>query len=142
MKQSRKLFAFALLACACLGARADVMAQWTSIAVDAARDARVSSAAAERGLALVNEAMRAAAGARDGNGNGNGNGNGSSAGHERSDAAAAVAAFAVLEALYPDQRDNLEARLAVTFSRIPETDAKAEGAAAGRRIASELLRAR
>jgi hypothetical protein len=138
MKQSRKLFAFALLACACLGVRADVTAQWTSIAIDAARDARVSNAAAERGLALVNEAMRAAAGARDGNGNGNG----SSAGHERSDAAAAVAAFAVLEALYPDQRDNLEARLAVTFSRIPETDAKAEGAAAGRRIASELLRAR
>jgi hypothetical protein len=140
MKSTRKLFAFALLACACLGARADVMANWTSIAVDAARDARVSTATAERGLALVNEAMRAAAGVRDGNGNGNGNG--SPAGHERSDAAAAVAAFVVLESLYPDQRDDLEARLAVTFSRIPETDAKAEGAAAGRRIASELLRAR
>lgn len=37
-------------------------------------------------------------------------------------------------------REELERRLAITFSRIPETDAKAEGAALGRVIAVELLR--
>jgi hypothetical protein len=53
----------------------------------------------------------------------------------------AVAAFAVLEHLYPDQRDSLEAQLAVSFSHIPETAAKAEGAAIGRTLANEILAA-
>lgn len=134
----RTLVAAVSLAVASLGAIADVTVQWTSIAADTIRDAKQPSAAAERSLGTVMEAIAAAK--RSGNGSSNGNG-GSAADSERRDAAVAVAAFAVLESLYPDQRESLDARLAVTFSYIPETDAKAEGAAMGRRIATELLRA-
>lgn len=122
------------LALAALSARADVAAQWTSIATETVRQALEAPAAAQRGLAAVREAMSAV---RAG-----GNGNGSSAADDqRRDSATAVAAFAVLEALYPAQREALEAQLAVTFSHIPETAAKAEGAALGRRIATDVVRA-
>ena len=61
---------------------------------------------------------------------------------EVSVAAVAIAAFVVLEQLYPDQREELESRLAISFSHVPEIDAKAEGAALGRKVASEMLTAR
>lgn len=58
---------------------------------------------------------------------------------DRIAAAIAVAAFVALEHIAPDQREELESRLAVTFSRIPENDGKAEGAAIGRRATLEIL---
>lgn len=62
----------------------------------------------------------------------------SGAAAQRRDAAVAVAAVAVLQHLYRDQRESLETRLAVSFSRSPETAAKVEGAAIGRRVANEF----
>ena len=121
---------------AALPTRADVTAKWSSIAADAVRAARENPASADRSLAAVRDAMAAARGS----GNGNGNGHVSAADSERRDAAQSVAAFAVLEALYPEQRENFEMELAIAFSRIPETAAKAEGAALGRRIAAETIR--
>lgn len=114
-----------------LAARADVTAEWAAIAASSAQEARQSPQAAARSLRTVQEAIaKAAAAARNGS-------PGSTA--ERHDAAVAVAAFAVLEHLYPDQRENLEARLAVSFSRIPESAAKADGAAIGRMVTNEML---
>lgn len=126
------------IALACFAAYADVSAEWRSIAAHTIRNARASPDASERDLAIVMHAMAAAQ--RGANGQSNGSGRPSWA--EGQDAAVAVAAFAVLEALYPDQREDLESRLAITFSHIPETAAKAEGASLGRRTAQEALRAR
>lgn len=139
MKRSAALLAALALAFVTSAARADATARWTAIAADTARHAQADPVAAERVLAVVREAMATARSAGNGNGNGDGD---PAAGTESRDAAVAVAAFAVLETLYPAQRENLEAELAITFSRIPETDAKAQGAAHGRRIAAELLRRR
>lgn len=115
-----------------LAARADVTAEWAAIAASSAQEARQSPQAAARSLRTVQEAIAKAAAAAARNGS-----PGSTA--ERHDAAVAVAAFAVLEHLYPDQRENLEARLAVSFSRIPESAAKADGAAIGRMVTNEML---
>jgi len=84
----------------------------------------------------VREAVAAAAAqARNGNFGGK---EVSGAAAQRRDAAVAVAAVAVLQHLYRDQRESLETRLAVSFSRSPETAAKVEGAAIGRRVADEF----
>jgi hypothetical protein len=144
MSKCRKmLFAAALLAFLS-GARADVSEQWTSIALETLRDARAVPEAADRRLATVGQAIIRALAATAASANGNGNENGAgglAAQRQRRDAAVAVAAFAVLESLYPEQREQLETRLALAFSYIPETLAKAEGAALGRRIANEVLAA-
>jgi hypothetical protein len=138
----RLALACAVLTLSSLAARADVAEQWMSIARETIRASPRPAAVAQANLASVRDALDAVA--RSGNGHTNGNGNGhsdglSKAASERKDAGVAVAAFAVLESLYPEQREELESRLAVTFSRIPETDAKAEGAVLGRRIAGEIL---
>ena len=141
MKDSPRLLVLGLaIALASLSVRADVTVQWTSIAAETLRHAQEGAVAAERSLAAVRHAMTTARSSENGNGNGNGNGHGGSAAEsQRRDAAVAVAAFAVLETLYPAQREALETQLAVTFSHIPETAAKAEGAAQGRRIAKDVL---
>lgn len=114
-----------------LAARADVTTEWMAIAASSAQEARQSPQAAARSLRTVREAIaKAAAATRNGS---------PTAAAERHDAAVAVAAFAVLEHLYPDQRESLEARLAVSFSRIPENAAKADGAAIGRMVTNEML---
>lgn len=118
-------------------ANADVSARWSNIAAETSRDAHEAPAVAERNIAAVRKAMAAAGAAGNGNGNGNAGGK---ARAERRDAAVAVAAFAVLETLYPAQRESLEAQLAVTLSYVPETSAKAQGAAEGRRMAMEVMR--
>jgi hypothetical protein len=120
------------------GARADVGGQWITIAVETLHDSK----AADRHFSTVGQAIArvradtASCGHRKGSGESH-----SAAQRERCDAAVAVAAFAVLESLYPEQREHLEARLALAFSHIPETPAKAEGAVLGRRIADEILAA-
>jgi hypothetical protein len=142
MSKCRKmLFAAALLAFLS-AARADVSGQWISIAVETLRDAREAPETADRRLATVGQAIARALAGTPSCGNDNGDGQGDPAAQrERRDAAVAVAAFAVLESLYPAQREHLETRLALAFSYIPETPAKAEGAALGRRIANEVLAA-
>ena len=126
-------------------ARADVAAEWNGIARQAAIIAGLDPSATRALEARVREAIAKARHVGNGGDDGypvNG-GNGHEVGRsgsdsQRSDAAMSVAAFVVLERLLPAQREDLEARLALTFSRIPETDAKAEGAAMGRKLAREL----
>lgn len=137
-KASRLVTLVAAVAIA-LGANAsaaDETARWTTIASEAVREAKQDPAESVRSLAVVKQAMAAAGGG--GNGNGHGNGGGQSHAEHR-DAAVAVAAFAVLETLYPAQREHLETQLAIALSHIPETAAKAEGAALGRRLATEIV---
>jgi hypothetical protein len=117
-------------------AQADVGTRWTAVACNTVRSAQEAPAAAERRLAAALEAISAA---RRGEGE-NGNGGSPKALSEHRDAAVAVAAFAVLESLYPDERESLEADLAVSMSFIAETQAKADGARLGRRLASEIVR--
>ena len=50
-----------------------------------------------------------------------------------------MAAFAVLEHLYPEFLPDLEVKLALSLERLPENDAKAEGLVIGRRIAADVL---
>ncbi len=120
------------------GARADASEQWISIALETQRDAREAPDTADRQLAAVGQAIVAALAGTLCSGSGKCCG-APAAQRERRDAAVAVAAFAVLDSLYPEQRETLETRLALAFSYIPETAAKAEGAALGRRIADEVL---
>ena len=121
MDRSRTMLAAAaLLLLPSLGANADRGSPWTT------------NPAEVRARFLVATHFATA-------GSGNG-GDASRATGERRDAAAAVAAFAVLEALDPGQREYYESLLAVDLSRIPETAAKAEGAVSGRRIAEEMLK--
>lgn len=121
-------------------AQADVTTEWVAIALSSTHDARQSAQAAAPGLRAVQEAASAAASAAKDRHSGRNEAPRAAA--ERHDAAVAVAAFAILEHLYPEQRDGLEWHLAVTFSRIPETAAKAEGAAIGRKVANEIWAAR
>jgi hypothetical protein len=53
------------------------------------------------------------------------------------EAAAAVAAYVVLEALHPDDQPALEAHLAVQLADIPESASKAEALARGRRAGEQ-----
>ena len=150
--KAKVLLTITLFCAAPFQAQADAAADWTNIAVMTQRDAGEASAISEGRLALVDQAMalalagtRGGAGKANGNVNGNGNGNGGHASEwdrDRREAAVAVAAFAVLEQLYPDQRENLDAQLALALSPIPETAAKAEGAELGRRVATEVIGAR
>jgi len=121
-----------------MAAHADVTTEWTAIAASSTQDEQSPQTAA-RNLGTVQKAVAAAAAAAKNRRNG-GN-ESSSAAANRHDAAVAVAAFAVLERLYPDQRESLEVRLAVSFSHIPENAAKADGAAIGQEVANELLTA-
>lgn len=54
-------------------------------------------------------------------------------------AAAAVAAYVVLECLVPEREPELAVALAVRLADFPETDAKAAALAHGRRVATEML---
>lgn len=129
----------AILLIAAASARAEAGEEWTRIARDIVTQSKADATARQAMLERVSEAISQARG--DGNGNGHGgNGTNGEANSERRDAAVSVAAFVVLERLVPAQREELESRLALAFSRIPETDAKAEGAALGRRIAAQVLR--
>jgi hypothetical protein len=122
-----------------LAAHADATTEWVAIAASSAQEALQPPRTAARSLRTVQAAVDAAAAiARNRR---NGRHESPSAAAERHDAAVAVAAFAVLEHLYPDQRDGLEARLAVSFSRIPESAAKADGAVIGREVANKMLAA-
>lgn len=129
----RTLAALAL-ALGSLAARADVTTEWVAIAANSTQQAAAPA------LRMVREAASsAAAAARSRHG---GATEPADAAAERHDAAVAVATFVVLEHLYPEQRESLAWQLAVSFSRIPESAAKADGAAIGRKVASEMLRAR
>ena len=144
MSPRRTLLLAAFLFALAPVARAAAAERWTSIAHEALRDGGNPPEVVVRRLATVDHAVALAlAGTRPaGNGNGDGHGGGDAAQAERRDAAVAVATFAVLEALQPEQREYLESRLAIEFSHIPETAAKAEGAALGRQIAARVLSAR
>lgn len=117
-------------------AQADVGTRWTAVACNTVRSAQEAPAAAEQRLGAALEAIAAA---RRGE-RANGTGGDPKAASEHRDAAIAVAAFAVLESLYPDERESLEAELAVSMSFIAETQAKADGAQLGRRLANEIVR--
>ena len=54
-------------------------------------------------------------------------------------AASAVAAYVVLERLYPDQQADFEVMLAVAVADIPESQAKADAMARGREAATRVL---
>ena len=94
--------------------------------------ARAPQSECEKGFALVQAAMRTAAAPASGNRPGGG-------GDALSRAAAAVAAYVVLERLYPEQQEDLEVKLAVVLADVPESQAKADALAHGRRVATELL---
>jgi hypothetical protein len=112
------------------------------IALVTLHEARVAPETADRHLTLVSQAIARALADTLSCGDPRDNRHGDPvAQRERGDAAVAVAAFAVLESLHPERREDLEARLALAFSYIPETPAKAEGAVLGRRAAGEAVAA-
>ena len=124
------------------GARAEASGKWIGIAVETLHEARLVPETADRHLTLVSQAIARALADTLSCGDRGDNPQGDLvAQRERRDAAVAVAAFAVLESLYPERREDLEARLALAFSYIPETPAKAEGAVLGRRAAREAVTA-
>ena len=119
---------------ACGTAEADVSSEWKGLAgLEIQRTA--TGAAREGHMRIVDAAIARARAAANGSSATGSHGTAS----DREDAAIAVAVFAVMEYLLPESREELGARLAITFSRIPETDAKALGAAYGRAVAAEVL---
>ena len=123
----------AVLAISIVSANAGV--NWTAQAKDAIAGAALQRDAAESALALVRTAMSEAS--KQGAGNGN---NGSTAVVDHHAAAASVAAYVILECLFPERRPRLGIALAVDLADFPETDQKAVALAEGRRAATELLR--
>ena len=107
---------------------------WNARAVRACGVGRTVPGECQGHIALVRDAMTAASQAYGRNG-GNGNGHGESL----VDAARAVAAYVVLERLYPDAQEGLEMELAASLASFPESQAKADALAAGRRAAESLL---
>lgn len=128
-----------LIAVGSISAQADVTDEWTAIAANLAQEARQSPQTAADNLRAMQEAVAAAAAAAKNAHNVRNESPRVAA--ERHDAAVMIAAFAVLEHLYPNQREGLEASLAVSFSHIPESAAKADGAAIGRMVANAMLAA-
>lgn len=136
MKRPRLLLSLGLLAFA-LGhgiGHADVTTEWVSIAASSTQQAAAPA------LRMVREAASAASATARSRRDGTAESAEAAAG--RHDAAVAVAAFVVLCHLYPEQREALEWQLAVSFSRIAESGAKADGAAIGRKVAEEMLTGR
>ena len=127
MKRTPGLAALLLAPAFAFAAPADVAATWTALASESLLAEGVPSAVAGRSMQCITEAMASAGRSARG-------GEGDSAA-QRHDAAVSTTAFAILERLVPGQREHLESRLAVTFSYLPETKAKAEGAALGRKTA-------
>jgi hypothetical protein len=107
---------------------------WIEQAQSACRSAKQSAPQCETSTAFVRRAMEAV--------RANG-GNGSNGGHSPLEAAArSVAAYVVLEALYPEQQPEFENRLAIALANVPESQAKAEALARGRQVATEMLQKR
>ena len=119
---------------ACGTAEADVSSEWKRLSgIEIERSA--AGAEREGHMRKVDEAIARARAAANGSLANATHGTAS----EREDAAVAVAVFAVMEQLVPESCEELATRLAITFSRIPETDAKASGAALGRAVAAQVL---
>jgi hypothetical protein len=120
-------------------ASAAMAADWIARTHEACSVAGDAGSKCDNAVTLVRAAMAAAVPATSG---GNGNGNGTSAHHALDEAAAAaVAAYVVLERLYPEQQPEFEMRLAIALADVPESQAKADALARGRRVASEILAA-
>jgi hypothetical protein len=119
-------------------ARADVIMDWNAKADAIATEKQLMNAAQTRALAMLHTAMFDAVNAV-----------------ERrytpykltlvadratsKEAAAASAAYDILVALYPDQKQNLDAQLTTSLSAVPESDAKARGIELGKKAAAEIV---
>jgi hypothetical protein len=102
---------------------------WSDRADRACRDARLSETECSGQVATVRGAMDAARRAystKDDSGS-------------LATAASAVAAYVILERLHPDLQPGFEAELAVALSHFPESQAKADALAAGRRAGESIL---
>jgi hypothetical protein len=123
---------------AAVGANADVVADWNARAEAIAVEKRMLPPANARGMAIMHVAMFEAVNAierryspyrlgltaeRD----------------TSKEAAAAVAAHAVLVALHPEQEKPLTAHLLASLRQIPEAEAKASAIALGMKAATEIL---
>lgn len=129
------LQALAVIAISMSSAQARI--DWTTQAIDVVEAAGLKGDSAREALGLVRTAMLEAS---HNSGNGGNGGNGAS-GLDYHAAAAYVAAYAVLECLFPTWRPRLESALAVDLADLPETDEKATALVHGRRIATQLLHA-
>ena len=114
----------------------DTASEWNKRAETATVAAKQTPAESARTIATVQSAMAAATISLQ-------HGNGFDAAASSRDAArstaSAIAAFAILEHLCPDQHLDLEIWLAVSLADIPESQAKADALVVGRKAANEIL---
>src|SRR4051812_40845754 len=127
--------------CALLPARADVVTDWNTAAIDVIRAAKTPPPRASRALAILHAAIY------DGV-------NGISRRSEvylvpsgvpasaSQEAAATVAAHDALVALFPSASAKFDAQQATTLAAIPNSPQKARGAAWGQFVAEQILAAR
>ena len=115
-------------------ASAHARLDWDAHARNAVAIARLQQPIGESVLALVRAAMSQVSRS--------GTGNGTNAAHalDYNTAAASLAAYVILECLFPDQQPGLEYELAVTLADFPETQQKADALVQGRQVATEVLR--
>ena len=116
-------------------------ADWLGRAAQACAIERIAAPECDGKVHLVRTAMAAAAPASNGNGS-NGSNGGSGHGTLLEQAGAAVAAYVVLERYFPEQQPDLERLLAIQLAGVPESQAKADALARGRRVAESLVASR
>lgn len=104
----------------CIGS-AEARVDWIRNAEDAIRIARLDPVAARSAMSIVRAAMAQTEPVA------------------YREAAASLAAFIVLECMFPERQAQLETDLAVDLADYPETDMKAAALAQGRRMGNELL---
>ncbi len=127
-----------LLATAALAVRAETVTEWDRRAARASATANQPVEEAARTIAMVRAAIADAIAPANGSNGGNGATGPVPRGTVRS-AAAAMAAFAVLEHVFPDQLPDLEVVLAVNLADVPESQEKADALVRGRKAAAEIL---
>lgn len=135
------LFALCAMAAVCAappGARADMVTEWNSIAIDAVVAAAQTSTKASRSLAMVHAAVYDAVNAVEGGGRPYRFTALADPGTSP-EAAAAAAAHAVLVSLFPPQKASLDFTYEMQLAELPDGQGKESGVALGGQIGAEMV---
>lgn len=127
-----------MFALAARAARADVITDWNTVALNAIRNAKTPPPVASRALAMTQLAMYDAVNAVD-QGHQAYFYSASAAPDTSPEAAAAQSAYRVLSQLYPDQKGAFESALAGSLNALPDGAAKTQGVALGNSVGAGMI---
>ncbi len=122
-------------------ARADVVIEWSKIAISSANAAKQNPVALTRTMAILHTAMFDAMNAIEASYHSYKASPQTPAGSSMA-AAGIAAAHAALLSLLPDQRSSLDAAYTMHLAQVPDGGAKDAGVALGKKVAAEIIAAR